>query len=236
MSLSSWLQDYIFTPLVWSRWTEKLPFIGKKVQKPPVLTSIIIVFMVSGIWHGDTLCFVVWGALQAAYRVGEELLHRFVGKPKKKPPLASRIGKNVVVLVLWVQSLVFFRVGMIPATDTTRAGTVGDAFSALLRQFAGFNLAQAGQDFFVAIQNGFYNDKRIAAAFVLFMVVCTAFALWADWYQCFKLNGKSLVIGMQQMKAAPRWGLYIGLILACFAAFIAVSGGFGGSSFLYGGF
>ena len=46
------------------------------------------VFFVSGFWHGNTLPFVVWGLLQACYRLGEELLHRRLGKPKKKAPPA----------------------------------------------------------------------------------------------------------------------------------------------------
>lgn len=231
ITLSAWLQDYIFTPLVWSRWTEKIPLLGKYVKKPPVLSSLFIVFMVSGLWHGDTLCFVVWGFLQASYRIGEELLHRRLGKPKKKPPLASRIGKTAVVLVLWCESLVFFAVGQL-----TAGGRVGHAFSALARQFASFSPAAAARDFFAAILSGFYNDARIAGLFTIFTLFCLALALWADWAQCFKLSGKSLVGGLRALRPAPRWALYLVLVLGCFAGFIAQSGGFGGASFMYGGF
>ena len=35
---------------------------------------MFIVFFVSGFWHGSTAPFVLWGLLQALYRVGEELL------------------------------------------------------------------------------------------------------------------------------------------------------------------
>lgn len=231
ISLSTWLQDYIFTPLVWSRWTEKLPLLGKRVKGPPVLSSIIIVFMVSGIWHGNNLCFVVWGALQAAYRVGEEVLHRTLGKPKKRPPLASRIGKTAVVLVLWVESLVFFVVGA-----QTRGGGVGAALSAIFRQFRGWSIAQTGQDFYNAIWNGFYNQRVLVLAFIAFMVFCLALALWADWLQAFKLKGKSLVVGVQMLRAPLRWLVYFVVVACCFAAFIAQSGGYGGTNFLYGGF
>ncbi len=230
ISLSSWLQDYIFTPLVWSRWTEKIPYFGKKVTKPPMLSPIAAVFIVSGLWHGDTLCFLVWGVLQAAFRIGEELLHRRLGKPKKHPPFWQRFGKTALVLVLWVESLVFFRVGISPG------GQVGEAASALWRQFGGWSLSQTGRDIFASIAAGFYGKGFMVALFLAFSLTCTAFALWADWMQCFRLKGLHPAQGLSLLRPAPRWALYFVLVLCGFAGFIAGSGGFGGASFLYGGF
>ncbi len=63
MSLTSWFQDYVFIPLVWSRWTEKLPVIGKRVKAPPAISSILIVFLVSGLWHGAGYGYLLWGLL-----------------------------------------------------------------------------------------------------------------------------------------------------------------------------
>ncbi len=228
ISLSCWLQDYIFTPLVWSRWPEKLPLLRRFAKKPPVLSSIAAVFVVSGVWHGDTLCFLVWGALMALYRIGEELLHRVLGKPKKHPGLAARIGKTAVVLVLWVEGLVFFKVGM------AHGGTVADALSALGRQFVpGGSLAA---DVFGAVQSGFYQDSRIAMLFIAFMAFCLALALWADWAQCHRLKGGSLAAGVAGLPAAAKWLVYFVLAVCCFAGFVLQSGGFSGTSFLYGGF
>lgn len=227
ISLSNWLQDYIFTPLVWSRWTEKLPLIGKKITKPPVLTSLAIVFLLSGIWHGDTASYAVWGALMAAYRIGEELLHRHLGKPQKKPPLQLRVAKNAAVLALWCFSLVFFRVGMMGSD-----GHVGDAFAAIAHAVQGFSLTGTWQVLYNAFANAFFNKPFIVYGIMGFTAACTAFAVWADWAQCFKLKGKSLVTGMQQLHKPLRWVLYYAMLLCCFAAFIAQSG----ESFLYGGY
>lgn len=83
ISFSSWLQDYLFMPLAWAD-TERLT--GGKLRRLPPEVCVFIVFFVSGFWHGNTLPFVVWGLLQALYRVGEELLHRRLGKPKRKLP------------------------------------------------------------------------------------------------------------------------------------------------------
>ncbi len=230
MSLSSFLQDYVFMPLVWSRWPEKLPILGKKVEKPPMLSSIALVFLISGIWHGDTLCFVVWGLLQAAFRIGEEGLHRFVGKPKKRLPKWQRVGKTAVVLVLWVESLVFFRVGLSPG------GSVAEAASALLRQFSGVSLAETVQVLYDSVAPLFYGYGGLVAVFFVFTGLCTAFALYADWIQCFRLKGQPWQQGLLRLRPSLRWLVYYGLVLCAFAGFIMGSGGFGGASFLYGGF
>ncbi|NLW79409.1 MAG: MBOAT family protein [Ruminococcaceae bacterium] len=226
ISLSSWLQDYIFTPLVWSRWTEKLPIIGKHVHKPPVLTALAATFLISGIWHGDTLCFLIWGALQAVYRIGEEVLHRTLGKPKKKLNPWLRAGKTVIVLALWVESLVFFKVG-------TDGGSVASAASALVRQFLPVSLAQVGQDITAAIANGFFNKPFMVALFLLFSLFALCLALWADWFQNYRLKGAQLSGWLQSLRTAPKFLLYFLIVLCCFVGFLAQSGGFEGN-FIYG--
>ena len=60
ISLSSWLQDYLFTPLVWAD-ASRLPLIGRRVSRLSPVVCVFIVFFVSGFWHGSTLPFVVWG-------------------------------------------------------------------------------------------------------------------------------------------------------------------------------
>lgn len=230
MSLSSFLQDYVFMPVVWSRWTEKLPVVGKKVTRPPVLSAVAVTFLLSGIWHGDTLCFVVWGALQALFRIGEEILHRTLGKPPKKISPWRRAGKILVVLVLWIESLVFFKVGLL------KNGSVQMAVDALTRQFLPQQPGALLTNLHTAAKDGFYGDGRIAALFLFFSLFCLILGLWADWVQHFRLGGKSLATALGGLSAGRRWALYMVLCLCCFAGFIGVNGGFGGGSFLYGGF
>lgn len=109
ISLSTWLQDYLFVPLCWSRWPSKLPVIGKYLQGVPVLSAIFIVFLVSGLWHGASICFVIWGVLQGLYRIGEEIMHRTIGKPPKKQSALKILAKRVSVFLLFSFSLIFFR-------------------------------------------------------------------------------------------------------------------------------
>jgi alginate O-acetyltransferase complex protein AlgI len=58
MSLTSWLTDYIYWPVV-----RKLRS-GEFFRRHPVLLSnvaILVTFLICGIWHGDTLNFAIWG-------------------------------------------------------------------------------------------------------------------------------------------------------------------------------
>jgi alginate O-acetyltransferase complex protein AlgI len=52
ISLSNWFRDYLYIPLG-----------GNRVKIPRWSINILIVFMVSGLWHGASWTFVVWGAL-----------------------------------------------------------------------------------------------------------------------------------------------------------------------------
>lgn len=56
MSLSSWFRDYVFYPLE----RRRIPFLGQGV-------NTIIVFLLTGLWHGANWTFIVWGGLNAIY-------------------------------------------------------------------------------------------------------------------------------------------------------------------------
>ncbi len=58
MSLSSWLRDYIYFPLG-----------GSRCSKARHYLNILIVFLVSGLWHGAKWSFVAWGLLHGLYQV-----------------------------------------------------------------------------------------------------------------------------------------------------------------------
>ena len=58
ISLSTWFRDYLYIPLG-----------GSRVSKPAWYLNLMIVFLVSGLWHGANWTFVVWGALHGVYMV-----------------------------------------------------------------------------------------------------------------------------------------------------------------------
>jgi D-alanyl-lipoteichoic acid acyltransferase DltB (MBOAT superfamily) len=56
ISLSSWFRDYLYIPLG-----------GNRVSKIRWYINIIIVFVVSGLWHGANWTYIIWGALHSFF-------------------------------------------------------------------------------------------------------------------------------------------------------------------------
>jgi len=56
MSLNTWFRDYLYIPLG-----------GSRGGKWMVLRNTIIIFLVSGFWHGANWTFISWGAINAAF-------------------------------------------------------------------------------------------------------------------------------------------------------------------------
>ena len=90
ISLSSWLKDYLYIPLGGNRR-------GKLRQK----VNIMITFLISGIWHGAGLNYLVWGGLHGLFQIIERALG-FRNKVSK--------SINVIITFLLVSfAWIFFR-------------------------------------------------------------------------------------------------------------------------------
>lgn len=70
ISLSTWLRDYIYIPLG-----------GSRVALSRIYANLFITFLVSGLWHGTTWNFVIWGLLHGFYqcigRAGKPVFDKF---------------------------------------------------------------------------------------------------------------------------------------------------------------
>jgi D-alanyl-lipoteichoic acid acyltransferase DltB (MBOAT superfamily) len=60
ISLSTWFRDYVYLPLG-----------GNHVAVGRWYANLLIVFLVSGLWHGADWTFVIWGALHGLYVIAE---------------------------------------------------------------------------------------------------------------------------------------------------------------------
>ena len=56
ISLSTWFRDYVYIPLG-----------GSRVNKSTQIRNTLIIFVVSGFWHGANWTFIVWGLLNALF-------------------------------------------------------------------------------------------------------------------------------------------------------------------------
>ena len=229
ISFSSWLQDYLFMPLAWA---DVSGVTHGRLTRLPAEVCVFTVFFVSGFWHGNTLPFVVWGLLQACYRLGEELLHRRLGKPKKKAPARVQWAKRAGVFALWCVSMVFFRVGSSPAAAPL---TVGDAFRYLGGCFLNWTPARFAAELYAAASNGFYANAIMVAAYYAFTALVLALAFYLDARRAFAFKNKPAEICLAKEK--HRWAIYYALVIALLIGYIMQSGGFGSSGFgMYAGF
>jgi len=67
MSLINWLTDYIYTPL---------SFALRSWKVWGIVCALMLTFLISGIWHGAALTFIVWGFVQGVYLSIEALTQK----------------------------------------------------------------------------------------------------------------------------------------------------------------
>lgn len=94
MTLGQWMRDYLYIPLG-----------GNRVKsKTRLLFNLWFVFVISGLWHGASWNFVIWGAYHGVFLIIERL---FLSKLLVKiGTIPSLIYTFLVVLIGWV----FFRI------------------------------------------------------------------------------------------------------------------------------
>lgn len=233
ISFSSWLQEYLFMPLAWAD-TSRLT--GGKRDHLPTELCVFTVFFISGFWHGNTLPFLVWGLLQAVYRVGEELLHRRFGKPKKKAPARVLWGKRAAVFALWTVSMVFFRIGSGPNGAETLGAA--DGFRYLARCFTGgWSPARFAGELYTAAYTGFYANAIMVAAYYAFAALALALAFWLDYRRAFGHKNKPAEVMLAAIPQRGRTAVYYALVVCILVGYIMQSGGFGSAGFgMYAGF
>lgn len=90
ITVSEWLKDYIYIPLGGSR----------NVGNMRVKLNIIATFLVSGLWHGATLPFLLWGAIHGLLVIAERGLGSFVQR-NRVIKLAYRSLVFIAVALLW---------------------------------------------------------------------------------------------------------------------------------------
>lgn len=89
ISLSTWFRDYIYIPLG-----------GNRVNKLKWLRNILIVWILTGLWHGASWNFVLWGLYYGILLIIEKV---FLGKLiEKLPKVLQHIYTLLFVIIGWV--------------------------------------------------------------------------------------------------------------------------------------
>ena len=93
ITLTSWFMDYFYIPLG-----------GNRRGKWRTILNVMIVFAVSGLWHGASWNFVIWGCINGLFLV----LFSKVFSMKPEGAFAKFLS-CLFVFIVWAVSLVFFR-------------------------------------------------------------------------------------------------------------------------------
>lgn len=105
MSMTSWFRDYVYIPLG-----------GNRVSRARMYLNIIIVFLVSGLWHGASGTFVIWGGLHGAYMVASVATEGVRGKVRSWLSIDAEgkfatVYRTIITFCLVDFAWIFFRAG-----------------------------------------------------------------------------------------------------------------------------
>lgn len=195
ISLSSWFSDYVYISLG-----------GNRCARWKWFRNLMIVFLLSGLWHGANWTYVIWGALNGFY-----LVFAIVSKPARdkfkelihlnKWPKINKLIQVFCTFNLVCFSWIFFR-----------ASSLSDATTIIKRIFAEFSLK---------VDLGRLGVSRYQAVLCIALV---AFLLLVQLYQ----RSGTVSREFSKKPSVVRWGVYYcGLII------LIVFGVFSTNSFIY---
>ncbi|MEG1381077.1 MAG: MBOAT family O-acyltransferase [Ruthenibacterium sp.] len=205
ISLSSWFRDYIYIPLG-----------GNRKGKLRAHANQLIVFAISGLWHGASIGYLIWGLLNGVYLcIGKETA-AIRAKINARNPLykltfiRNFIGACITYL-LFTSCIVFF-------CAEINAGGVSDALYVYTHLFTGWDVLFVNWSGFVKtlVALGFNNVTT-------FVLLGSVFVVEGMEYVQTPMNKL-----IRQIPMILRWALYYALILM-----IGFFGVFGQSSFIY---
>ena len=97
ISLTNWLFDYIFASLC-----------GRRAKRPKAYANLLVTMLVSGIWHGAGLNFVVFGLIHGVLLVVHQLWKQMRGVRTAPPSIAGQFAGAVFTFTAVTLSFAFF--------------------------------------------------------------------------------------------------------------------------------
>ncbi len=192
ISLSTWLSDYIYTPLARGN------FFGLKWYYTMLLSSFVT-FLLSGLWHGAKWTFVLWGALHGLYVVSSLLTQKW------RRNLVNRLSLNEHPLLLRALRVSFTFTLVCLSYIPFRAETLHDAIYIYAHLGTGWASAASTAYRQLWVLHGV---ECLLAAYGI-VVICLVEVL----QQSGALRGR-IVAGPPWL----RWGLYYGLTMSIILA------------------
>lgn len=109
ITLSTWLRDYVYLPLVFSDTARRLlPLPAGLATFGRMAVAMAVTMLLSGLWHGARWTCVLWGLWWAILMIGWMALERVVpGRLRRR--LLWRVPSTALTFVLTVVSMLIFR-------------------------------------------------------------------------------------------------------------------------------
>ena len=188
ISLSTWFRDYVYIPLG-----------GNKVSRGRWYFNILVVFVLSGIWHGANWTFLIWGGLHGIYLIAESVAYKFF--PKWQKPSSSFVFfllKRTYVFTLVTLAWVFFR-----AQNLSQSlYIIRHFFSGLSNQLRQIVTNQHFSRLKLLYVDQPAGEFALAIGFILLMMVIH-----------FGQKGRDFDEWLVQKPSYVRWPIYYGLVL-----------------------
>ncbi len=127
MTLGRWFRDYVYFPMG-----------GSRCGKGKMVFNLAVVWLLTGLWHGEGMNFLLWGAILGLFIIMEKLWY---GKYLQKLPLLGHIYLVILIPLSWVVFAV------------TDPGQLGIYFSRLFPFFGNGGVAVNTQDIVKYLQN-----------------------------------------------------------------------------------
>lgn len=99
ISLTTWFRDYIYFPLG-----------GNRCSKARWALNTLIVFAISGLWHGAAYTFIIWGAMHGVCMVIERLVYGEKIKQLSDKFSMSNIIRIIITFTIVNFAWIFFRI------------------------------------------------------------------------------------------------------------------------------
>ncbi len=201
ISLNTWFRDYVYLPLNYRA-------MGKKHLRARVYLNLLIVFFISGLWHGANWTFVVWGMYNGVCQVLEGVLK------KPKSAICSRFGwrengpKTRILRILKTNIILFF--GLI----IFRSNSLGDAFLFFGKLFSDWSLT--AQYF-----TGTFSLMGLDVVGAITAVMLTAVMFTLD-KLVIATRGKDVLPGESKVVAGSRYVYIVWLIAAAWLLLISL--------------
>ncbi|MDY2698388.1 MAG: MBOAT family O-acyltransferase [Lachnospiraceae bacterium] len=127
VTLGSWFRDYVYIPLG-----------GSRCDKKRIALNLAVVWLLTGIWHGNGFNYVIWGVVLGIMIILEKLVY---GKYLQKIPILGNLYVLVLIPLTWV---------VFAITDLKQLGIY---FGRLFPLFGDAGIAVNQQDIFKYLSN-----------------------------------------------------------------------------------